>query len=234
MHSHAYAHLCIRQYVYTHIVFHMYNYTWSSSWTHIHNPFDIYTGAFSSQKPLPDVQLSIAKTFNSGFFFHHPYNSLSCLLSISSPLSSKARATSQKEHDANSTMQMCSTVPYMHLTYSFLYAVMCIEYHRWRKKHPLCFSNAVLGILCGDSVSFRSGGSVLGLRVHHSVRYNYEKLIPGKPVWHFIHDVSYGYLMHSPLTVQPQMHGHITHTICEHKAFHTPTHTNLLTVPWVW
>ena len=64
-----------------------------------------------------------------------------------------------------------------------------------KKEHAGCFSNAVLGILNKDSVSFRSSGTVLGLRVHNSVRYNYEKLIPGKPVWHFIHDVSYGYLI---------------------------------------
>ncbi|KAI9537313.1 hypothetical protein NQZ68_026443 [Dissostichus eleginoides] len=38
-----------------------------------------------------------------------------------------------------------------------------------KEKHPLCFGNAVVGILCGDSVSFRSGGSASGLRVHRSV-----------------------------------------------------------------
>lgn len=84
-----------------------------------------------------------------------------------------------------------------------------------KKKHPLCFSNAVLGILDGDSVSFRFGGSVLGLRVHHSVRCNYEKLIPGRPVWHFIHDVSYGYLMHSSRTVQSHTYEG-AHTFCQH------------------
>lgn len=75
---------------------------------------------------------------------------------------------------------------------------MCIECHRWKKKSPLCVStNTVLAILCGRWVNFRPSGSASGLRVHHSVRCNYERLIPGRPVWHFMHDVSPGYLMHS-------------------------------------
>lgn len=38
---------------------------------HIHNPSDIYTGASSSQKSVPDVQLNIAKNvfFTLSFFF---------------------------------------------------------------------------------------------------------------------------------------------------------------------
>lgn len=125
-------------------------------------------------------------------------------------------------------MQMYFTVPYMYLTYSFLYAVICIEYQK-KKKHLRCFSNAVLGILFGDSVSFRSGSSVLGLWVHHSVRYNYEKLIPGRPVWHFIHDVSYGYLIHSSLTVHP--HTYKSNTYFANTKLFTYTHTSLLTAP---
>lgn len=149
------------------------------------------------------------------FFFNHPCN-------ISWPgywfLSSEARNTSEREHDANSTMQMYSTLLNMYVTYSFLYAVMCIEYHRLKKKKsPLCFSCTVLGIGIGDSVSFLSSGSVLGLRVHNSVRYNYEKLIPGKPVWHFIHDVSYSDLIHSSLMVQP--HTYKPTDTCSHSLF---------------
>lgn len=77
-----------------------------------------------------------------------------------------------------------------------------------KKRHPLCVSSTVLGTLSGDPVSFRSSGLVLGLRVHNSVRYNYEKLIPGKPVWHLVHDVSYAYLTQYSLKVE-QMKKHV-------------------------
>lgn len=105
-------------------------------------------------------------------------------------------------------IQPCKCIPLYHICTSHIHFcmpsyVLNITGKKTKKKHLRCFSNAVLGILFGDSVSFRSGSSVLGLRVHHSVRYNYEKLIPGRPVWHFIHDVSYGYLIHSSLTVHP-------------------------------
>lgn len=100
---------------------------------------------------------------------------------------------------------------------------MCIECHRWKKKSPLCVStNTVLAILCGRWVNFRPSGSASGLRVHHSVRCNYERLIPGRPVWHFMHDVSPGYLMHSSFksaatlnSLAFELLATCTHTFCQ-------------------
>lgn len=134
-------------------------------------------------------------------------------------------------------IQPCKCIPLYHICTSHIHFcmpsyVLNITGKKTKKKHLRCFSNAVLGILFGDSVSFRSGSSVLGLRVHHSVRYNYEKLIPGRPVWHFIHDVSYGYLIHSSLTVHP--HTYKSNTYFANTKLFTYTHTSLLTAPWVW
>lgn len=100
---------------------------------------------------------------------------------------------------------------------------MCIECHRWKKKSPHCVStNTVLAILCGRWVNFRPSGSASGLRVHHSVRCNYERLIPGRPVWHFMHDVSPGYLMHSSFksaatlnSLAFELLATCTHTFCQ-------------------
>lgn len=122
-------------------------------------------------------------------------------------------------------MHMYFTVPFMCLKYPFLHVVMCIGYHRWRGgggNTLSVFSNAALGLLKGDSARFRSSGSVLGLRVHNSVRCNYEELIPGKPVWHFIHDVSYSYLIYCSLRTAWQMDRTLKYTHTPLPCWHFP------------
>lgn len=104
-------------------------------------------------------------------------------LLISSFLWSKAGTASQRENDANSTMQMYSTVPCMSTSpIHFLYAVICIEYHRWKaKKKALLVLAVQFWELSVDILRVSSSvAQSWGLRVHNSVRYNYEKLIPGK------------------------------------------------------
>lgn len=153
---------------------------------------------------VPEVQLSRAKKIISLFFPHHYYITFFLLINFISILlllgcCHKSNRTWRKFNCAN-VFRCIKYVPYIFISICcHVYKVSQVV----KKMHPLCFSNAVLGILCGDLVSFRSGGSASGLRVHKSVRCNYEKPIPGKPVWHFIHDVSYGYLIHSSQTVQP-------------------------------
>lgn len=102
-------------------------------------------------------------------------------------------------------MQPCNCINCILYIHIILHIHSCRHVYRISQvkiTHALCLSNTVLEIFCGDSVSFRSGGSVFELRVHNSVRYNYERLIPGKLLWHFIHDVNSGYLIHSSLTVR--------------------------------
>lgn len=157
---------------------------------------------------MPDFQLNIAKKVFYSFFFLFFFPS--CLQFelvidlISTLLQGRGYKSKEPWRKFNHANVFHCTIYVPHIFISVCRHMYWIsQAKKTKKKHLRCFSNAVLGILFGDSVSFRSGSSVLGLRVHHSVRYNYEKLIPGRPVWHFIHDVSYGYLIHSSLTVHP-------------------------------
>lgn len=219
MHAHTHA------YVYTHILSFIRSIIHILCWAHIHNPFDIYTGAFSSIQPVPEVQVSRAKLkLISLFFFLFP-SSFQFFLTgyqfhLHSPPRHKSKGTWRKFTHANVFHHT------MYVPYIFIY-VCCHEYRMSQVKKTLCFSNTVL---CGDWLSFCSGGSVSGLWVHRSVRYNYGKLIPGKPVWHSTHDVSCSYLIHSFLRVQSHMctctHTN-THFLCIHTTFfrHMHAHT---------
>lgn len=104
-----------------------------------------------------------------------------------------------------------------------------------KKKRSLCSSSTVLGTGMGASVRFLSSGSLVGLRVHNSVRYNYEKLIPGKPVWHIIHDASHSDLIPSSLTVEPHSSSdtRFAQSLCSHQSLRECSHTDLLAVPSV-
>lgn len=100
--------------------------------------------------------------------------------------------------------QACKCSPPCHISTSRIHFRCCHVYRisQVKQKHLLCFSNTALATLCTDFLNFRSSDWAPGLRVHRYVRCNYWKLVPGRPVWYFMHNVSGGYLMHSCSGVQ--------------------------------
>lgn len=191
------------------------------SWTRIHSPFQ-----YTQVPPAPSARLAKKKSsFPSSreIFFKLVIN-----------LISKTGAASQKgkwHKFKHANVVRCA----IYLPHIFIFdAVMCIEYHRWNK-NTFCVLATQLWQLCRDFLNFRSSGSALGLRVHHCVRCNYWKLVPGRPVWYFMHTASGGYLMHSCSGVQHHIRIRIhrnTRFICT-KSF-AYAHPGLLTAPYVW
>lgn len=179
-------HICIHAYclsyvqLYVHILLNSYT---QSIW-HIHRCLPL---------PVTDFQFSVAKNFISiSLFFHHPDN---IFCGYQFHLHFPPRPKLQVKANIKQ-IQPCKCIPLCHILYlPFIFACRHVSRISQVKK-------IVLAILCRDSGNSRSSGCALGLRVHQSVRYNYEKLIPGRPVWHCMYNVSYGDLMHSSLTVQ--------------------------------
>lgn len=217
--SHTYAHLCIHirihayslSYVQLYIVFFLNTYT-QSIWIIHRCLLLLKASARCSTYTLRKLLFSSFRhsdIFGFSYRFH---------LNVPPKLHHKWRGTWRTFNHAN--VFYCTI--YIHLIYPFLHAVMCIKYHRWKKCTP--------GVLAMHFREFsveiqRVSAPVAqrwGLRVHNSVRCNYEKLIPGKPVWHWLYDVSYSYLIQSSVTVQPctWIYG-CMHTFCEHKASDT-------------
>lgn len=187
------------------------------SWTRIHSPFQ-YT-----QVPLAPSARRAKKNFSfpssRELFFKLVINFIY-----------KTGAAIQKRKMAQ--FQACKCSPPCHISTSHIH-FRCRHVYKIsqvKQKHLLCFSNAALATLCGDFLNFRSSGSALGLRVHRCVRYNYWKLVPGRPVWYFLHNVSGGDLMHSCSEVKRhrririKRHTHFIYT----KSF-TCAHPGLLT-----
>lgn len=80
---------------------------------------------------------------------------------------------------------------------------MCIEYHRCNK-NTFCVLATQLWQLSVE-ISWISAP----VAEHWGCRYvrcNYWKLVPGRPVWYLMHNVSGGYLMHSCSGVQHRIH----------------------------
>lgn len=160
IHSHTYAHLCIHirihayslSYVQLYIVFFLNTYT-QSIWIIHRCLLLLKASARCSTYTLRKLLFSSFRhsdIFGFGYRFH---------LDVPPKLHHKWRGTWRTFNHAN--VFYCTI--YIHLIYPFLHAVMCIKYHRWKKKHAWCFSNAFQGILSGDSASFRSNGSALGV-----------------------------------------------------------------------
>lgn len=82
---------------------------------------------------VPDLQFSITRnSILLSFFFHHPDNFFFCS-GYRFHLHSPPRPGLQVKRNLTQ-IQPCKCIP-LYLTYSFLHAVMCIEYRRWKKKN---------------------------------------------------------------------------------------------------
>lgn len=128
-------------------------------------------------------------------------------------------------------MQMYTVVPITYVTYSFLYGIMCIEFHRLKKRLAAQFWELELEIGRVSSPVARCWGCGCTTLSGTIIRSLFQENPCGIP-----HDVSCVYFIHSSLTERSAPHIWICEHIFVHTSLssHTHTHTSLSTVSSVW